>query len=253
MSRSIITAGFRLFCSTIVNKLDIVDSIEDKAQKLTIPAEGRETTLTSNDSQQHLMMRAIQGDDEAVIRLIWRYYDRLAAHISCKMPHSLRSSVDVEDILQECFTDAWLHMRSFQPHNANSFYQWIKTIAERKLLGKIRAHGRLKRGGGQHVATVAPTPSSSVQTLLDQLVHDEHTPSSSVARREAQRALLVAMAGLKADYHQVLCLRYLKGMSVADVAAQMNRTHRAVYMLSHRAMKELRQALGHASKYLSRK
>ena len=141
----------------------------------------------------------------------------------------------------------------FRAARPNSFYPWLKTIAERKLYDKIRAHQTVKRGGGQAAVSMVGSSSGSVVTLLELVANDEHTPSKSAARREAEVALHLAVAELKDDYQQVLRLRYLEGLPVTAVAAQMDRTDRAVHMLCSRAVKKLRKAMGRASKYLSSK
>ena len=210
--------------------------------------------MVKEESEQQLIQRAFNGDEDAFAQLLWRSYDRLAAHIAPKLPDSLRRSVDVEDVLQETFTHAWRQMRNFLPTGSSSFYLWIRTIAERRLLDKIRAHRAAKRGGGRAPAASRISGSSSLAgTLLDLVATDENTPSGSAARREAERALFVALAGLKDDYQTVLKLRYLEGLPVERVASRMDRSHAAVHMLSKRAIKKLRKAMGSASHYLSQR
>ena len=89
--------------------------------------------------------------------------------------------------------------------------------------------------------------------LLDLVAWDGTTPSGVAARQEAERALRVAIAGLKEDYQEVIRLRYMQELPVADVAARMNRTEGAVHMLCNRAIKKLREAMGRASKYYGSK
>jgi RNA polymerase sigma-70 factor (ECF subfamily) len=82
---------------------------------------------------------------------------------------------------------------------------------------------------------------------------DERTPSRSAAGHEAVRAVQVGLAGLKSDYREALRLRYIEGLPVAEVAARMDRTERAVHMLCHRGLQCLRAAVGRSSQFLSSK
>ena len=90
-------------------------------------------------------------------------------------------------------------------------------------------------------------------SLVDLVVVSVNSPSGQVARREAQRVVLVALTQLKEDYRLAISLRYLEGRSVAEVAETMQRTERSVHMLCNRALKKLREALGRSSQYLSRR
>ena len=208
--------------------------------------------MTKRASELDLIALAVTGDEQAVTHLLWSCHDRLSAHIARGLTRALRRDVDAEDILQEVLTDAWLHIRGFKPQGSHSFYPWIKTIADRRLIDKVRAQGAKKRGV-RAVARSGDGSTDFVATLLELTACDEHSPSSLVARREAERALHVALAGLKEDYQQVLRLRYLEGLPVAAVATQLDRTDGAVQMLCNRAIKKLQEAMGRVSKYFGNK
>lgn len=198
-----------------------------------------------------LLASAVSGDKDATGRILWAYYERLLGHIAPQIPHSLRPSIDADDILEEAFVHVWRHIQDFQPQGPGSFYAWLKKIAQRTLLDKIKARRTEKRGGGREPAEFRQRDDSSLASLLELVAADTHTPSSSAARREAERALRVALAGLPEHYQQVVGLRYLRGFSIPDVAARMGRTEAAVQMLCQRALRKLHDAMGSASKYLS--
>ena len=206
--------------------------------------------MADDVTKQDLTARAVTGDEDAIIRLLWCHYDRLAAHIAPQLPESLRGAVGVEDILQETFIKAWRAIGSFKAQGANSFFAWLAQIAKNTLLDNIKAQRRVKRGRKRIVADRSP---SSVATLLEVLACDERTPSRVVRRREVEQALRVALAGLKNEYRQALQLRYMEGLPVDVAAARMNRTEGALHMLCHRAIEKLRKTMGSASKYLSSK
>ena len=88
--------------------------------------------------------------------------------------------------------------------------------------------------------------------LVDLVAGDWRSPSGSVAYREAERILAVALGNLKDDYRTAISMRYLQGKPIADIAKKLNRTERAVQMICNRSLKKLREALGRSSLYLSR-
>ncbi len=204
------------------------------------------------ESEADLIARATGGDELALEPLLLRHHRRLLGFIQHKLPESLRGFMAAEDVLQLTYTEVFRHIKTFGPQGSDSFYHWLTTIAEHRLVDVIRAHKAAKRGGGRRPADVpARAESSSVLDLLALVNVDEHTPSRSAARHEAGSAIHVALAGLRDDYRQAICLRYLEGLPVADVAARMDRTPRAVHMLCHRGLQRLRESLGRASDFLS--
>jgi RNA polymerase sigma-70 factor, ECF subfamily len=206
--------------------------------------------MSAEASEDELLARAVSGDRDATGRILWLHYDRLARYVGSRIPDSLCRNIDPEDVLSQTFVDVWQHIGGFQPLGPDAFYAWLRTIATRKLLDEIKMHRRAKRGGGKQLVQGPAGEGSSFPCLLDLVAGDDTTPSRRAARREAERALRVALAGLEEHYQQVLRLRYLQALAVADVAARMGRSEGAVLMLCQRALKKLRAAMGNASDYL---
>ncbi len=203
-------------------------------------------------SDHVLTTKAVSGDADALTALLWEHYGRLLASIKRKLPQEFRGVVDAEDILQDTHIEVFQSIGKFEARGEDAFYRWLVTIAEQRLLDKIKELRRKKRGGGRkRVHAKLGVGSSSVGTLLDIVAKTDGTPSRSVARRE--RAVSVALAGLKKDYRDALQLRYIEGLPVASIAKRLDRTERAVHMLCNRGLKRLREAMGSASAYFTRR
>ncbi|HUU98941.1 MAG TPA: sigma-70 family RNA polymerase sigma factor [Phycisphaerae bacterium] len=210
--------------------------------------------MGERESEQELVARAAAGDQLALERLLLACHDRLVAHLTRELPADLRGVVSAEDVLQEAYVVAFRQVDTFEPRGADAFYHWLRAIAKHRLFDAIKGERAAKRGGRRTPVEAQPgTAASSVVELLELLNVHERTPSRSVARHEAVAALQVAFAGLKDDYREALRLRHIEGLSVAETAARMSRTERAVHMLCHRALQRLHQAMGRSSQYLTRK
>ena len=203
--------------------------------------------------EDQLLQQAIAGEVVALEQLLWSQYDRLQRRIQRKIPAGMRGSLTAEDILQTTFVDAWKNIGTFTPQGDDAFYRWIATIAERKLTDRVRAQGAVKRGGKNAVAGMQHAAASSMVNLVDLVAGDWRSPSGSVAFREAERILTVALGNLKDDYRTAISMRYLQGTPIADIAKKLNRTERAVQMICNRSLKKLREALGRSSLYLSKR
>jgi RNA polymerase sigma-70 factor (ECF subfamily) len=210
--------------------------------------------MSTGQDEQELIARATSGDRSALERLLLMHYPGLSRHVVGKLPGSAQGTVSAEDILQEAFIQAFRDIRKFQPHSDRSFSAWLRAIAENRLRDTLKVLRRKKRGGGfRRVHGPADEQASSMADLVEMLSAGSHTPSRSVARREAVQAVQVAMAGLPEDYRRAVRLRYLEGKGLGEVAGTMRRSPGAIRGLLDRAKQRMRAALGRSSLYLSRK
>lgn len=201
-----------------------------------------------------LIAQAIGGDRWSLEQLLLRHHDRLLASMARKMPSDLAGTVTAEDIAQEAYVVAFREVNSFENRGRDSFYRWLQKIAEHRLFDSIKTQRAAKRGGGRTALDGdIGGAGSEVLQLLDLLAAHSRTPSRVAAIDEATRAIQQALAKLADDYRVVLTMRFIEGKPVADVAAQMNRTEGAIHMLCHRALEQLRHAMGDSSAFFSRR
>jgi RNA polymerase sigma-70 factor (ECF subfamily) len=209
---------------------------------------------SSRGGEREMIARAISGDHVALEQLLLRHYDRLVRTIGAKLPASIQQVVDVDDILQQTFLQVFRDIHNFKPHSGPSFFHWVKTIAENRLLDTIKGLKRKKRGGDCHqVRDVKGTETSSIKNLVDMLSANGRGPSFSVARHEATQAIQIGLASLPDDQREAIRLRFINGKSLEEVAIAMARTKGAVRGLLYRAKQELQGTLGRSSRWLTKK
>ncbi|HEY3246231.1 MAG TPA: sigma-70 family RNA polymerase sigma factor [Phycisphaerae bacterium] len=209
--------------------------------------------MSAAEQESELIAQAVAGDGPALEQLLLHYHERLTARIARKLPSSLGSTVDPEDILQETFVEAFRGITGFRPAGRDAFYRWLTWIADNRLTDHVRAQRADKRGGGRRAAEAAFDPAhSGVVQLLEMVAVHERTPSRSAAGHEAVSAVQSALSGLDPVYREVLRMRYLEGQPVAAVAASMHRTEAAIHKLCTRGLRKLRGVLGESSQFLTR-
>ena len=210
--------------------------------------------MSDTERQRELIENAVAGDRAALERLMLDYYTPLAQRIR-RMPWGGPTEmVDVDDIVQQTFTQVFQCIDRYQQREGITFFAWLTTIAENQMRDAIRAQRRKKRGGDRRrLHGKAGSDCDFAAELIDGVIRNEHTPSKSLARREAIQAVHIALAGLNDEYRQAIQLRYFDGRSLEETATLMGRTTGAVRGLLDRAKKKLREALDRASLYLSKK
>jgi len=207
--------------------------------------------MTETQSNKELIARAVAGDEDALVELLLAHHDRLAQHISQKLPVAMQAVIDADDVLQQTYIDAFVAIGRLELRSEKAFFRWLATIADHRLVDAVKSLKRKKRGGD--LQRVYPGgQSSSMNDLLALLSDSIKTPSKQAARNEGIQALESALGGLPEDYRQAVRLRYLEGKGIEEIAAEMGRQPDAVRGLLYRALKKLRDAMGQSSLYLSK-
>lgn len=211
------------------------------------------TTADMSLEQHKLLDEALRGQVTALQRLLLASYDRLTSFLTPRIPEKLRTVCDVEDILQITFVQVYQDFPEFRGKTTAEFSAWLRTIAEAKLVDAMRAANRKKRGGEFNQVTDAPADfSRSYLNLLEQLDGQNRSPSQSIAARDAIEAMQIAIAGLPEDHREAIILRYIRNLSLAEVANQLDKSEDAIRGLLHRAKSTLKVILGNSSAWFTK-
>ena len=150
-----------------------------------------------------------------------------------------QASIDVEDVMQVTYTEAFLHIDQLSCRTAEAFEAWLTRIAQNNLRDAIKELERQKRPDPRR--RVRPAKGQdSYGTLLETVGVTTATAGGYAAAREAQGLLETAIGQLPETYGKVVRLYDLDGQSVQKVAETLGRSTGAVYMLRARALDCLR-------------
>ena len=198
------------------------------------------------------LQRAVSGDLAALTLELQRTRGQLRELLQVRIPADLRAALDADDLVQETHVEVFRHIRTFQPQGSNSFARWIGTIAIRKLRDAIKRSRAEKRGGGRRgLGAAARGATESTVMMLDLLATQSRTPSRSVAELEVAGAMQDALNELPVHYRRAVTLVYLQDRPVAEAAAELGVTDRAVHGLCRRALKMLRERLKRSGPFRS--
>lgn len=165
-----------------------------------------------------------------------RHYLLLAANQV--LGDDVRAKAGASDLVQDAFLDAHQHIGSFRGATQPELLAWLGEI----LRCRLSNHHRDFRHTGKrqisrevtidlHAGGVAPA--------------DGETPSVITSRQEETRLLEAAIARLPGDYRRVVVLRYQEHRSFEEIASLVGRSLDATRQLWKRAIRQLREELGH--------
>lgn len=136
---------------------------------------------------------------------------------------------DPEGLTGDVFVAVTERLVRFEGDDA-ALRRWVFTIAHHRRVDEIRRAGRRPAGVELDAETDA---------VRDPTVHDPELPDPE---------LLAALGDLTEEQREVVALRFVADLSVADVAELSGRSEGAVKMLSARGLEALRAALGELEK-----
>ena len=201
-------------------------------------------------SENSLLASAAGGDVAAVSALLKRHGPQVCRDLS--IAQQWRSVLDPEDVMQVTYMEAFLQIGQFEPKGSESFPAWLRQIAQNNLRDAIKGLNGEKRPPPAK-RLEPPRLDDSVVALYELLGVTTTTPSRVAATEEAKSCLESAIRELPKDYATVVRLHNLEGRTGPEVAATMGRSRGAVFMLLARAHERLRERLGTASQFFSRR
>jgi RNA polymerase sigma factor (sigma-70 family) len=192
------------------------------------------------ESDSSLIARAVEGDRDALTQLLHKHGPQLRQHLH--ISPTWRAFLDIEDVLQVTYLEAFLRIRQLISREPAAFARWLRMIAENSLRNAIKELGRDKRANPRRRLR-SPTLDESTALLLERVARTSMTASRIVRNKESQEALLQAVARLPRTYRAVVELCDLEGKSPAEVARTLGRSAGAVHMLRARAHQRLGEIL----------
>lgn len=183
--------------------------------------------MALNQHTQSLIERAQAGDRDAFGRLIEEHRERLEEVVRIRLGPHLRGRLEVEDVLQEAFLKAFQSVDRFHPQGHDSFFNWLRGIAENLLLHHARQHQRTKQFG-----------------LPGDVADSGTSPSRGMRQEERFERLQSALESLSRDHREVILLARVEGLAMKEIAERLQRSPNAVVQLLWRALKNLREAFG---------
>lgn len=171
------------------------------------------TAAESLERDRRRVAAAQSGDELAWRELFDEHYPKLYGFMRARV--SDRETA--EDLAADAFVDAFRGLPRFR-WRGRPFGAWLFKVARNRL----RMHYRAK--GGTNVPLWDDAAAVSDQTI-------------SIDVRDA-------LARLRPEHREAIELRYLVGLSGAEAAAAMGRSHGGFRMLLHRATKEFKAEYG---------
>ena len=158
----------------------------------------------SKNSDGAVIAAAKRGETQAFEELVLRHKQRVLA-VAQRITNNRE---DAEDVAQETFHKAFLHLDAFQ--EKARFSTWLTRIAMNEALMVLRR----RRG----LLEVLPRDGDGVRPTAESFVDQRPSPEESCWRRERTELLTAAINRLRPTIRKTMVLREIEQRSVKETA-----------------------------------
>jgi len=166
--------------------------------------------------------RAKQGDKDVIAALYERHYLSVFRYLFYRVGNRQFA----EDLTSEVFERMLRFISNFQPPST-SFQAWLFQIARNLSTDHLREQGR----------------KPLAVSLEENMVDSHPNPVSELERKLDSEQLLQALDGLTEDQREVILMRFIAGMPIAETAQALRKSENAIKGLQRRALITLKATL----------
>jgi RNA polymerase sigma-70 factor (ECF subfamily) len=188
------------------------------------------TTSTNKHSDNALVAATKHGDTQAFEELVLRHKQRVLA-VAQRITNNRE---DAEDVAQESFHKAFVHLSAFQERSR--FSTWLTRIVMNEAFMLLRR----RRG----VFEVLPeNPDDGRKSSSEAFVDQGPNPEESCSQRERKQLLTEAINCLGPTIRTVILLRDIEEQSVKETAQILGASITAVKARVFQGRRKLRRTL----------
>ncbi len=196
-------------------------------------AENKAAAVENAITDEKVLIEAARGGDVSSFSALVRLYAARAVRVATSLTGNRE---DGEDLVQEAFVKAYQNLSAFR--GTSKFYTWFYRILantchdhlrRKKMRGFVAFWQAGEREPEAVVETVPSGAPDAARLLLD---------------GELEEKLHTALAELPFRQRSVFALRYLDGLTMAEIAASLDLSEGAVKAHLWQAMQKMKKYLG---------
>lgn len=203
--------------------------------------------MPSDEPSIERLIAAGRKDPAVLGELLERYRAILHLAAEAHIGPKLKVRCEAADLVQNTLLDAHKDFAAFSGSTEAEFSAWIKCIHRRNLADAIKQHVHVAGRTVLREEALLDPGTDSVCMSLDGIAGNESTPSQHVVKAERALQLAEILLALPEPQRRPICLRYVEGMKLDDIAAELGRSVGSVAGLIDRGLKTLRKTMSEQS------
>jgi RNA polymerase sigma-70 factor (ECF subfamily) len=168
-----------------------------------------------------------------------KFRDYLCLLSRLEVDHRLRNKVDLSGLVQQTLVEAYQAEAQLRGRSEPEQLAWLRKALAHNLTDAIRKLGAKKRDVGRELPLQEALEQSKFRVDA-WLAAEQSSPSEVAMRQELALRLAAALTELPEKQRQAVELRHLSGLSLAEVAQELDCSRSAAVGLLHRGVEKLR-------------
>jgi len=193
-------------------------------------------------SKRGTVIGKVMASAESTGRPLGEYREYLCVLARLQLWGRLRGKLDASDVVQQTILKAHASRHQFRGNTEAEWRQWLRAILVNELIAAAREFETEARDLRRERSLEDELDRSDAR-LEGLLAANQSSPSEGASRGEDLFRLARALSRLPEDQRRVVEMHHLKGLTVAQVAQEVERTRPAVVGLLYRGLKRLRRLL----------
>jgi RNA polymerase sigma-70 factor (ECF subfamily) len=185
------------------------------------------SALPGEPSDEQLIDRIQQGDEEALAALHHRHHALLRTIIS----RMIYNDHDVDDLMQQCLLDVWRHAANYDAEKGQAL-GWMVTLARRRTIDRIRrkaAYARAQDRFGEELTTACGA--------------DHAEADEAAVENDRAEAVSRLIARLPDAQQEAVHLAFYRGLTQRQIAAYTGTPLGTVKTRLELALRKLRSSV----------
>jgi RNA polymerase sigma-70 factor (ECF subfamily) len=184
-----------------------------------------------------------EGYDQELVR--YREYLSLLARL--QVNPRLQGKLDLSGVVQQTLLEAHQAQEQLHGRSQEEKATWLRKALAHNLADEIRKLRRDKRDVVREQSLQEALDQSSAR-LEAWLAVEQSSPSQRLEQKEIALRMAEALAQLRPNQRHAVELRHLRGLSLAEIAHELECSKSAVVGLLHRGVHKLREVLAEAQR-----
>ncbi|MBO6574288.1 MAG: sigma-70 family RNA polymerase sigma factor [Rhodothermales bacterium] len=167
------------------------------------------TPSQSSEQDRELVAAALSGRQSAYQELMEKYKGALTRHVQ----RMVRSSTEIDDLVQECFIKAFSALKSYSSDYA--FSTWLYKIATNHTIDYLRK----KRLQTFSIDRPIQTKDGEVEY---EIPDTDYRPDRHIVQDQRRELIQEAIDALPPKYHTVIVMRHQQEKSYEEIARELD-------------------------------
>lgn len=191
-----------------------------------------------NDSDQKLLQKIQDGDEDAMDALLERY----RGYVRMEARKFFLAGGDEEDLIQEGMIGLFKAVRSYEEGKDTSFATFAMLCVRRQIYTTVTASNRKKHSPLNNYISIFDEYGEEEEHNLDQVLEDfVENPEEVLIQKEAIKGYYQEMEKKLSSFEKQVMRYYLRGESYTEIARKLGKPDKSIDNAIQRIRRKLDQ------------